>query len=142
MITSSVAIVPSLLFFSLPFAPDEDVLHVTICSSVLRLFVLPCFLHFSVFLLVGRAFTVPFRGVQRFVHWSNAGETATELRAKNIYFPPSIRWKALQPRSNGVHLRTSRMIRSRRACQGTYGLVANICSGTLVSSGGTTYGRH
>ena len=24
----------------------EDVLHVTICSSVLRLFVLPCFLHF------------------------------------------------------------------------------------------------
>ena len=28
----------------------EDVLHVTICSSVLRLFVLPCFLHFSVFL--------------------------------------------------------------------------------------------
>jgi hypothetical protein len=65
----------------------EDVLHVTICSSVLRLFVLPCFLHFfSVFLLVGRAFTVPFRGVQRFVHWSNAGETATELRAKNEDF--------------------------------------------------------
>ena len=60
----------------------EDVLYVTICSSVLRLFVLPCFLHFSVFLFVGRACTVPFRGVQRFVHWSNAGETAIRVTGK------------------------------------------------------------
>ena len=33
----------------------EDVLHVTICSSVLRLFVLPCFLHFFGFLVGGKS---------------------------------------------------------------------------------------
>ena len=50
---------------------------------VVRFIVLFCFLHFRHSALVGLAFTVTFRRVQRFVHWANAGETATELRVKN-----------------------------------------------------------
>ena len=49
----------------------------------LRLFVLAYFLRFRFSQLVVRAFTIPFREVQRFMQRATTGATATEIRVKN-----------------------------------------------------------
>ena len=61
----------------------EDVPHAGILLVVTNFSCRRVFFSFRFSRLVGWAFTVTFRRVQRFVHWANAGSTATELRDKN-----------------------------------------------------------
>ena len=62
----------------------EDVPRAVIFLLVfLRLFVLAYFLRFRFSQLVVRAFTIPFREVQRFMQRATTGATANEIRVKN-----------------------------------------------------------
>ena len=64
----------------------EDVLHVTICSSVLRLFVLPCFLHFFGFLVGGKSIHSTFSRSAAFCALVERGGNRNQSYGQRILF--------------------------------------------------------
>ena len=64
----------------------EDVLHVTICSSVLRLFVLPCFLHFFGFLVGGKSIHSTFSRSAAFCALVERGGNRNRVTGKELKF--------------------------------------------------------